>query len=81
MPILHEERLLDRNLTLDLVVNAVYFQDEYLISLMRRSFISSDELYKEFSKDEILNRLASDKQISMDEAKSIFKSFMDRYYQ
>lgn len=71
---------LDNETLLDLVVNAIYFKDEYLISTMKKEFPDKDSLFNVFDQNTILSKLQSDKEISKEEAETFYNEFIDTQY-
>lgn len=60
---------------IDLVVNAIYFNNNYLTDKLKEIYPTKDSIIE--NKDDIIKKLMSDKQIDKDTAKEIFDNFVD----
>lgn len=67
----------DPDLKLDLVVNAIYFDDPYFLSLVLREMPKESDLPAE---SDVINRLMSDKDISDEEAYNKYSEFINKHY-
>ena len=70
----------DDQLTLDLIVNAVFFNEPYLNTELKKRFPAEEDIYSEFDQDTIIDKLMSDKDLEAAEAAALYSKFMDSIY-
>lgn len=71
---------LDNETLLDLIVNAIYFDEKYLNDKVLSEFPTVDSLNALFSQDQIVAQLAKDKEISREDALDRYIAFLDKHY-
>ena len=71
---------LDNETLLDLIVNAIFFDDDYLTSLFKTQFPTEDAIYQVFDQETITNRIMSDKELDKETAEATLNSYMDKVY-
>lgn len=80
--LLEAEEVDDENkqLTLDLIVNAVFFNEPYLTNQLKQRFPKESDLYTVFDQEFIISKLMSDKELEKEAAEDMYSKYMDSVY-